>query len=304
VDVFAYWMQSRGVEFMTALVQLADRGGVPVPESLRDGRMSQPAVRMARAPVVVREEELVPPELPPLRRIRDDECLMLGCSRGLDEGAIMEARERRMIAACVWPQWRSRHDGTWAPRSQGAWPSWCAIDDTLAVAEYRRLDGGMYARADGSEIKAWSTRGKNWPLGAASLGARLCALLVEGGPDMLAGFHFLRRFGMLDRVGVVCMLGAANRIRESALGRFRGLRVRIMMDADDHKGDGRAPGLEAAARWQEDLCGAGAAVETFSLYGLTMPDGRAVKDLNDLARCDDGVTTAREIREAFCAWDF
>ena len=102
----------------------------------------------------------------------------------------------------------------------------------------------------------------------------------------------------------MCMLGAGNRIRPVALPMFAGKWVRIMMDADEPKADGKAAGVEAAARWQEQLTEAGAVVEVFSLYGLTRQDGAQVKDLNDMARCGAEVLQSREVVEAFTAWDF
>lgn len=90
------------------------------------------------------------------------------------------------------------------------------------------------------------------------------------------------------------------------------------------------PGMEAAARWSAQLTEVGAAVETFCVGpryepediaawgrremdgaavriltpGLVMPDGSPVKDLNDLAKCSEQVTTSADVREAFTCWDF
>jgi hypothetical protein len=38
--------------------------------------------------------------------------------------------------------------------------------------------------------------------------------------------------------------------------------------------------------------------------GFKLPDGRKVKDTNELALCSEEVTTSDEVREAFTAWDF
>jgi hypothetical protein len=251
------------------------------------------------------------------------------------------AWEYRRMAFSMWPLYETSRrgegegGGVWLPKSQGAWPSWVAIDHTRHVAEYRRLDGLRYARQDGGEIKSWSTAGKNWPLGAAQIGARPAVLLVEGGPDMIAAYHFLLRWRMLERVAVVCMLGASNSIRAEARALFKGKKVRIMQDADAPKDDDnvrkrKMPGAEASARWERELTEAGASVENFSvgpIYepddvaawgrgemgaeairvrvpGLTKPDGSLVKDVNDLALCPASVTDAPEIKDAFCAWAF
>jgi len=101
------------------------------------------------------------------------------------------------------------------------------------------------------------------------------------------------------------MLGTSNRIRESALGFFRGRRVRIAMDADEVKADGKRPGLEAAARWTEQLTAAGAVVQAVDLSGVMMPDGVTLaKDLNDLWRVDAEVRDDVDFREVFRNWDF
>ena len=131
---------------------------------------------------------------------------------------------------------------------------------------------------------------------------------------MLAGYHFLHHFGRLKSVAVVCMLGAGNYIAADALPFFAGKRVRIMADADTIRvkekklADGTVkreetcPGLDAAARWQDQLTAAGATVKVFSLVDLVREDGTVVKDLNDLALCTREVWESEEIRWAFCEW--
>ncbi len=227
--------------------------------------------------------------------------------------------------------------------------SWVVTDETRWCAQFRRMDGGSYevkrdkgkgsgdkgvrnaesggGSGDGEQeqeqereqkqgIKAWTRGHPAWPIGAAELGSRRCVLMVEGGADMLAAYHFLTGFGLLQQVGVVCMLGAGQRIAARALPAFRHMRVRIMMDADPEKElrskrrDGTEkvrkirPGTEAAARWQEQLTAAGAVVETYSLEGLVTAAGEPVKDLNDLALCSAEVVGSAEVMDAFFEWDF
>jgi hypothetical protein len=158
---------------------------------------------------------------------------------------------------------------------------------------------------------------------------------------MLAAYDLLMRWRMLDRVAVVCMLGAGNRMREESLAHFAGCRVRIMVDADALKdanepdSNGRlvkrkVPGMEAAMRWEEQLTSAGAAVESFfvgPVYepgslarwykreidaaavevvepGLCDAEGKPVKDVNDLIRAGPEVLGREEVRAAARAWDF
>lgn len=338
-DIFSYHQERMGVEFKQALIDLADMCGVLVPPELRDPNYRAPKPRpMARVERLVSgdvEGDSVKPSLPPLRRLRSEECELIAAGRGLSVEAVKcAAWEFQRLAASDWPLYESGQR-EWLPRSQGAWPSWVVTDKTGNVAEFRRLDGLKYPRHDGGEIKAWSTAGKNWPLGAMQIGCKGAVLLVEGGPDMIAGYHFLIKFGMVDRVAVVCMLGASNSIRESARGLFRGKRVRIMVDADLPKDDEnprkrKMPGLEAAARWTRELTEAGAAVATFCVGpvyepadvrawskgemsaeqmrlcvgGLTQADGAMVKDVNDLALCTETVWGSESVRRAFCDWSF
>ena len=113
-------------------------------------------------------------------------------------------------------------------------------------------------------------------------------VMVEGGADMLAAYHFLAEMEALDRVAVCCIFGGGVRICDESLAFFAGRRVRVVADNDEPKEKvmkGRepwleCPGLEAAGRWQKQLSEAGALVEVVSLEPL----GREVKDLNDLIK--------------------
>lgn len=331
-DIFDYWAKRRGCDHLEAVKQLAGLAGIYV----GDIRFEKPKAGVV--PYVERRLDVVEslpkkPSLPSLARPNRAACELIAAKRGLDANAVwLAARVFHRVGYCLWPQYES--GGRWRPR-EDAVPSWAAIDRTRNVAEFRRLDNERYARADGTLIKAWSTAGKAWPLGCEEARKVRCVLLVEGGPDMLAAYHFLLRWGMAQKVAVVCMLGASNKIREDALGCFAGCRVRIVMDADapkdaEVKGKRKLPGLEAAVRWQAQLQAAGAAVMTFCVGDVYEPeslkawyrgeiqaaemvvqvpgyvkrDGTRVKDLNDLVFCDDSVLGSADVRAVFRWWDF
>lgn len=215
------------------------------------------------------------------------------------------------------------------------WPSWGATDRTLTTVEFRRLDNGKYPKFGTEGIKAWGLAGKAWPLGAREVEQCKWVMLVEGGPDMIAAYALLARWRMLGKVVVVCMLGASNPIRKDALPCFAGARVRIMVDADTPKDDENPkkrvlPGLQAASRWQTQLQEAGAAVELFyvgdlwsaesveqwqagkitaaemvvEVPGFTLPDGKKVKDVNELLHAGDEVLNSEDVRQACRDWDF
>lgn len=311
-SVFDFWMQFRGVELKVAIEQLASLAGLSpriqgVTWSVPNAKVMSPVTRVPRK---LGEK----PALPRMRELKDAEIEQLAHSRGLSvAGVAIAARTFRRVGFCTWPQVPRRDgQGWWIP--EGAHPSWCVTDDTRRTAEFRRLDGLKYQRRDGDEIKAWSTRGKSWPLGAADMGHRRCVILVEGGPDMLAAYHFLHGFGRLEQVAVVSILGTSNRICAEALPYFKGTRVRIMMDADEIKerrtkcADGTEDvirsraGIDAAARWTDQLTEAGATVGVANMEGLVRADGQPVKDLNDLALCDSMVVGSETIADFFCEW--
>lgn len=322
-DILEFWMKRQGVEFREALEQLASLTGVI---SRIDGvKWARPRAKSVTPVAVAPKLKEEKPHHPPFRELTEAEIAGLAALRGLSvQGVRVAAKVFRRVGGVQWKQrercalhgWDCFMRGTdcvganvWRPSKDQCWPSWVATDDERRVCEYRRLDGELYPMKQGDGIKAYSTAGKSWPLGSAEMGQRRCVLLVEGGPDMIAAYHFLWGFEMLKHVAVVCMLGASNRIAEEALPYFEGARVRIMMDEDTEKpvktsaGDKLIKaGAEAAARWTQQLTMAGAAVETFSLRDLVMADGRPVKDLNDLARCNADVIGSDEIREAFVEW--
>ena len=325
-DVFKYWMDRRGCDFKTAVGELAQIAGMaPMQENLKWEKLKT-EIKKAEP------EEIKLPALPPLRGLRDDEIEMIAATRGLSVASVrIAARTFKRIGYADWPKWESR-GGRWTSPCQAhffkcnfetpecspreSWPSWIITDVTRRVGEFRRLDNLPYPRLKHDAIKAWSTAGKSWPVGAAEMEHRLNVLLVEGGPDVLAAYHFLHGFGMLGSVAVVGMLGGSNRIAEDALMHFRGRRVRIMMDADEVKeltttlADGTTrtrasrAGLSAALRWQEQLTAAGAAVECYDLTGLMRADGRPVKDVNDLALANAETVGSDEVVEAFMEWNF
>lgn len=304
-DIIKFRQERHGEDFVSSLKACASLASVP--PSVLEAKRKQ-AAKMPRVSGLASEPK-EKPVLPRMRAMEDAEVQALAALRGLSVEGVKAAALVKRVGWCRWPQWIDRN-GCWA-MADDAGPSWVVTDKARRVAQFRRMDGGMFTRKDGREIKAWTKGSPTWPLGASEIGERGCVMLVEGGADMLAGFHFLTLFHRLDHVAVCAMLGASCAICDEALPFFRQKRVRIFMDEDEPKpvpGHPEKPpiypGREAAARWTEQLIEAGAAVETFSLEGLMKRDGSRVKDLNDLAMVDEAAWLDAELREAYFDWDF
>jgi hypothetical protein len=170
-------------------------------------------------------------------------------------------------------------------------PSWVLLDDALKIVEGRRMDGRPYPeiktdRCHLVERKGHAVGGskKDWPCGAAVLKGKpfRAVAMVEGGPDMLAAFHFILNAGAGDVLPVAMLgRGAGVRIDAQALALLAGRRVRIYPHADADGG-----GVKSAHVWAQQLHAVGCTVDLFSFQGLMRRDGKPVKDLNDAVVID------------------
>ena len=164
--------------------------------------------------------------------------------------------------------------GQWQGRA-----AWFVTDSARRNAQARRMDGQPWAEIGGK--KAWTIcepGNARWPVGANEALLFPCLALCEGGPDLLAAFHFIMAEGREADCSAVAMLGASLGIHPDALSLFAGRRIRIFGHAD---GESRA-GDRAVGRWATQLTHAGATVDALNCAGLRKVDGSAVKDLNDL----------------------
>jgi hypothetical protein len=183
-------------------------------------------------------------------------------------------------------------------------PCWAITDRTRWLCQLRRMDGQAFPRRDATALrerksaasnsrmrqlagfKAWTVTGSRgaWPIGCEESARFGSIALVEGGGDFLAAFHFIIAEERGRDVAPVAMLGASNRIAPETLKLFRAKSVRIFPHVDPPNSKGASPGLEAAARWQQQLTDAGAIVHCFDLSGLKQINGTPVTDLNDMTR--------------------
>lgn len=319
-DIFAYWGKRKGVDHVEAVNQLASL--VDLAPVIKGVKWLKPKAN-GLAPVtgdrrITTGEK---PALPRMRHLRDDEIKTLAKLRGLSvDGVRVAAQTFKRVGFSEWRLYQSKRDNRWVSPCEKhwfkcrmdtpecvampRWPCWVITDEARWVAQFRKLSGEPWTSRKDPERKPWKadTCGTGtWPVGASEMGDRGAVLFVEGGPDMLAAYHFLHLFRKLGDVAVVGMLGSSN-IAASALPFFKGKRVRIMAHADTVREDGMRPGVESAYRWQEQLRGAGAAVKAFDLSGLVRADGQAVKDVNDLALCDESVIDDWTVAGAFIEW--
>ncbi len=280
-DVFAFWQERRGVTaFGQAVAELAGLCGIGPAQS---------GVQFKREPVKHKPATLADsgkPRLPEMRPLNEREKRELAALRGVSLAGIEAASEDGRLWFCFYPV-----DKATGRETANSWDSWCVTDAERWVAQWRRLDGELYFGApDG--VKSLSTRNTTWPIGAAEIGDRPNVILTEGGADMLAAYQFVAQLGLHATHAVVCILGGAMSIAPEALPHFRGKRVRIFADNDPPKEKQLTSGpvivrtgWEAAAKWQDQLEQAGAAVDVVDWSSVPLPD---IKDLNDFAKADHG----------------
>ena len=155
--------------------------------------------------------------------------------------------------------------------------AWFVTDATYHNAQARRLDGQCWAEIGGK--KAWTIcppGNANWPVGAGASSTFACLAFCEGGPDLLAAFHFIVMEGREADCTAVAMLGASLSIHQAALPLFAGKRIRIFGHSD-----ASGAGEKAVERWAWQLTRAGAEVDACNVAGLRKTDDSPVKDLND-----------------------
>jgi CHC2 zinc finger len=191
------------------------------------------------------------------------------------EGVELAAR-RRLLAF-----------GKWYGRA-----AWFVTDSARRNAQARRMDGCRWEEI--GDKKAWTLPGSQaaWPIGAKEALGFPCLALCEGGPDLVAAFHFIYCERREAECSAVTILGASLNIHQDALPAFFGKRVRIFGHADTS-----GVGDRAVDRWAWQLSRAGATVDAFRFVGLRKTNGSPVKDLNDCTSIDaDDLDANRELR--------
>jgi hypothetical protein len=147
----------------------------------------------------------------------------------------------------------------------------CFIIHEGIFAQARRLDGGLFTRGDGTQIKAKNLPGSGGAfIGQRWLGDARHILLVEGAVGLLEALAAFALVNMAESWSIIAATSATSRFARDPdlLARLSGRHVRIVPDADE-------AGLNAAASWLADLEAAGAMADA-----MPLPDG--IKDLGAL----------------------
>jgi hypothetical protein len=267
----------RGIPVAEAITELALRLRLPQSNG-NDGRANPPARIKQDKPTAPRAL----PKLPDLQPGSVADLRLLAKSRNISLEALHLARSRGLLWFSEVP------DGPTLVRA------WIITDRTRKNAQARRIDGQRWQHAWNAEAKQWElvehdqrkkVRGfvgnqGGWPVGLEEAQPFESIVIVEG-VDLLAAFHFLIAENREEKVGVVAILGASNRIPAEVVTMFTGKRVRIFPHADSNNA-----GLHASARWETQLRPVAASVDAFDFSGLIQIGGSPVKDLNDLTSVD------------------
>jgi hypothetical protein len=166
--------------------------------------------------------------------------------------------------------------------------SWILTDPVGWIAEARRFGRLPYpATSELAERKAHTLRGscKSWPVGLgvdrALIEKAALIVIVEGGPDLLAAWHFIYRTERWDVVPITILGRAIHGLHVDALTLLKGKRIKFFPHVDPD--DGALKQMELIS---EQLRAIAFRPSYFDLTGLRTRGGKPVKDLNDLVRLD------------------
>jgi hypothetical protein len=151
-------------------------------------------------------------------------------------------------------------------------------DRTKRVYLARRLDGGIWEHTNQRSFILHGGNG-HWAIGIGEAKDFPSIALCEGAPDVLAACGHMFASAVETTVAPVCMANAGASIDSQALPHFSKKKVRIFAHND-------VVGHIAFDRWQAQLGGIAAKVDSFDFGGLIQSDGSPVGDLNDLSRID------------------
>jgi hypothetical protein len=166
--------------------------------------------------------------------------------------------------------------------------SWLLSDPAGWCAEGRRFGRLLYpAFGDlpGRKVHTIKNSLKSWPLGLGVDGSIIertsLFVLLEGGPDYLAAWHFILRANREDILPITLLGRAIHGVHPDALGLLAGKKLKFFPHVDPDGG-----GLRMVTLLSHQLRSVGCRPTYFDLEGLRAMDGGPIKDLNDLVSVD------------------
>jgi hypothetical protein len=180
-----------------------------------------------------------------LRALSVRHCRMLANQRGVSEATVREAERRGLLFAI---------------RSLEGW-AWLVTDSERQTASWRLLSGQPWKSG---RVKAKCLPGSDAKriIGVREALGYEWAVLVEGGPDLLAALE------LWPDQGVVCALSANSRFDEQQLTDLYNAKVSVLVYPHND-----VSGQRALLEWKRSLCGHRIQMEWSDLGGY--------KDLND-----------------------
>ena len=206
------------------------------------------------------EEEYRKVENPPTLQWSDTLAKSLCASRGYEIEALKEAFNRKCFGFTYYK----------------GYETWMIGDSSNRSFQARRTYERTWYFLNNA--KAWTLKGSraSYLIGLEAIGRRKYVCLCEGSTDFLACFTFAYKFGCLDEIAPIAMLGAEQRIASEFLRYFNNKKVRIFADND-------TAGIEASKRWGEQISHWAESVDILQIPSdFKTEDGNSTKDLCDM----------------------
>ena len=178
------------------------------------------------------------PAFPPLSPCTPADVAALSRLRGVSPDAVRMAEDRGLLL--------------FAESREGR--SWIVADSSRWIGIARRMDGRGWECLGGAKARMLRGTWASWPIGIREAESFPAIALVEGGPDLLAAFHFAIEQDVAGLVAPVCMASSGISFPVDVLPRFEGKRARVFLDNDP-------AGAAAFVRWSDQMREAGAAVD-------------------------------------------
>jgi hypothetical protein len=262
------WIEARRIDFKTAIAEIHSWLGAPPEEAQAKpkSKSGPPSKELANHNRASRWWSSK------LRIGAEDELEQIALDRHITAEACKLAQARSLL------RFLDHREGT----------AWVITDRRRANALARLLGGKRWE--NGSKSKMLSGSVGKLPIGITEAINYENIAAVEGGPDLLAAFHFMLMCGTQDTVAPVCMPSTNAEFRPRDCELLRDKVIRLFPHGD-------AEGRAAALKWLSQLEPVCASIDVADLGGLLKADGSPAGDLNDLTNldCDSWETIRYEL---------